>query len=92
MTQTNYKRNDEPPEDAPPLSVRQVAVAVCWDCEEIIGPKDATGVGEDLWENHDGHNTQDLAEWTEVDVPNADRFFGEMSPKTLSEAIESIQN
>lgn len=62
-----------PPEDG--LAEFKISVAVCYSCEEIVGPDHAVDVGEALFINHENHATEILGTWTEVEVIDEERLY-----------------
>lgn len=65
--------DEEAPEHG--LMEFQIAIGVCWDCEEIIGPDHAQDVGYILWREHEDHDGDIIAEWEEVEVHEPHDLF-----------------
>lgn len=58
--------DEEPPEDG--IVEHEIAIGVCRDCEEILGPTYSVDVGLDIASNHIDHETEIIRKWTEVEV------------------------
>lgn len=55
----------------PPESFEvEIGVAVCYTCEEKLGPNHIEDIGHELFLEHEGHDTEVTEKWTE-EIKNA---------------------
>lgn len=76
MTPRNLPPEYDRPEDPDPTI--EVAAAVCWDCEEVIGPTHSEDVGYDVAMNHGDHDTETIATWETKPYHEKERIVQEI--------------
>lgn len=77
--------DEEPPEDG--VAEYQIGLGVCYSCEVVIGPDHAEDVGQDLHLNHEGHITEVLGVWRQVEVFDEERLFSYYKERNLKECL-----
>lgn len=66
--------DEEPPTDG--IMEYNIAVGVCYTCEEKVGPDHSEDVGQDFHLNHEGHDVEIISQWTATDI--IPEFFFDM--------------
>lgn len=57
----------------------EIAVGVCWDCQEVVGPTHSEDVGHDLAQHAaEHHDTELLAKWEEKPYDEKERIVQEI--------------